>query len=79
MPKILFVKGFEFFFYSNEGNEPRHIHVTKAGGAGKIWLEPAVKINYMYGFSRSERREIMLIIHENLELLKKSWNEHFSQ
>lgn len=39
MPKILFKKGFNFFFYSNENNEPAHIHVSKGTADGKIWLE----------------------------------------
>ncbi len=30
MPTVLRVDGFRFFFYSNEGNEPAHIHVQKA-------------------------------------------------
>lgn len=29
MPTVLFVNGFRFFFYSNENNEPVHIHVLK--------------------------------------------------
>lgn len=27
MPTVLRVDGYRFFFYSNEGNEPPHIHV----------------------------------------------------
>jgi hypothetical protein len=77
MPRVLYLKGYEFFFYSNEGNEPMHIHVGKAEGIDKIWLEPEVKINYMYDLSPKEEREIMEIVRENLELLKKSWNEYF--
>ncbi len=35
MPTVLRVKGFRFFFYSNEGMEPLHTHVAKGGGAAK--------------------------------------------
>ena len=77
MPKVLYLKGYEFFFYSNEGNEPMHIHVGKAEGIGKIWLKPEVKINYMFDFTQKEKREIMEIVHKNLELLKTSWDEYF--
>lgn len=40
MPTILFINGFRFFFYSNENNEPAHIHVKKADAEAKIWLAP---------------------------------------
>jgi hypothetical protein len=38
MPTILLVNGFRFFFYSNESNEPTHIHVIKGNCNGKIWV-----------------------------------------
>ena len=40
MPEVFRELGFVFFFYSNEGNEPMHIHVRKAGGFAKYWMEP---------------------------------------
>jgi len=36
MPTVLLINGFRFFFYSNENNEPIHIHVTKGNAEGKI-------------------------------------------
>ena len=79
MPRVLFEKGYEFFFYSNEGTEPMHIHVGKAGSVGKIWFEPRLKIQYLYGFSPVERKEILEIADLNLEFLKSSWNEYFNK
>ncbi|MBC7467314.1 MAG: DUF4160 domain-containing protein [Bdellovibrio sp.] len=32
MPTILRKNGFRFFFYSNEGEEPAHIHVVGRNG-----------------------------------------------
>ncbi|MDY0084344.1 MAG: DUF4160 domain-containing protein [Bacteroidales bacterium] len=40
MPEIFRKLGFVFFFYSNEGQEPMHVHVRKAGGFAKFWVEP---------------------------------------
>lgn len=40
MPTVLTVEGFRFFFYSNENDEPPHVHVEKAEGTAKIWLSP---------------------------------------
>ncbi|MGQ9799786.1 MAG: DUF4160 domain-containing protein [Ignavibacterium sp.] len=31
MPTILFINGWRFFFYSNEMNEPIHIHFQNGG------------------------------------------------
>ncbi len=39
MPAILFVKGWKFFFFSNEGNEPIHIHVQKGERSCKYCKE----------------------------------------
>jgi hypothetical protein len=79
MPKVLSVKGFEFFFYSNEGIEPCHIHVVRAEAIAKVWLEPETDIAYAYGFSPSEKKAFMLIIADNIETIKKSWDEHFNK
>ena len=40
MPTALKSKGYRFFFYSNEGNEPPHIHVERAECCAKYWLDP---------------------------------------
>jgi len=29
MPTILYVQGWRFHFYSNEGNEPMHVHAVR--------------------------------------------------
>jgi hypothetical protein len=33
-------RGYRFFFFSREGNEPRHIHVRQGDNYAKYWLEP---------------------------------------
>lgn len=38
MPTVLYINGWRFFFYSNEGNEPVHIHVQKGEKECKYWL-----------------------------------------
>ena len=78
MPKALEIDGFVFYFYSNEGNEPCHVHVRKADSTGKIWLEPTIQINYLDGFSTSERRRIESLIEEHYSTLKAKWYEYFS-
>jgi hypothetical protein len=79
MPKILEVKGFRFFFYSSEGNEPCHVHVKKGKGDGKIWLEPNVEEEYLEDFKLQEKREIRRIVSENKVYIIERWNEYFGE
>ena len=78
MPTVLFIQGFRFFFYSNENDEPIHIHVEKAHAEGKLWLEPIVKVAYMHGFTPKQQGKIMQIVLVNTVILKEKWNEYFA-
>ncbi len=79
MPTILFLNGFRFFFYSNENNEPAHIHVRKGRGEGKIWLEPALQPAWFVGFTKQEESMTIQIAGENELLFKTKWNEYFEK
>ncbi|MEP6750636.1 MAG: DUF4160 domain-containing protein [Bacteroidota bacterium] len=68
-----------FFFWSNENDEPIHVHVEKGGADGKIWLEPVIQIAYMHEFTSKEQKTIMSIVTTNLLIFKQKWNEYFSQ
>jgi hypothetical protein len=39
MPTILLIRGWRFFFYANERDEPIHIHRRKAEKECKYWLD----------------------------------------
>ena len=79
MPTVLLKGGFRFFFYSNENNEPAHIHVEKGNGEGKIWLEPIITIAWFYGFTAGEEKEIAGIIEEHAAAFKNKWYEYFGK
>ena len=36
MPTVIQIKGYRFFFFSNERNEPIHIHIEKADSYAKF-------------------------------------------
>ena len=40
MPTLLYVEGFRFFFFSNEGREPPHVHVEKGTGLPSFGFPP---------------------------------------
>jgi hypothetical protein len=79
MPTVLFLNGFRFFFYSNENNEPAHIHVTKGNAEGKIWLEPVTETAWLYGFTKPEENAIWQIVTEHEQLFKNKWYEYFGK
>ncbi len=78
MPTILQAKGYKFKFYSNENNEPAHIHVTKGSGNAKIWLRPYIAEEYSYNFTIRERRDIKELVELNYETLINKWDEYFA-
>jgi hypothetical protein len=60
--------GFVFRYWSNEPDEPLHIHVWKAGRQAKFWLRP-VSMYKNRGFAPAEIRQIEAIIVRNHSLL----------
>ena len=77
MPTVLTLDGFRFSFYSDEGNEPCHIHVQKGSARGKMWLLPIFDEDYFYGFTEQEKRRIRKIAKEHYAFLIDQWNEYF--
>ncbi|MEJ7691628.1 DUF4160 domain-containing protein [Daejeonella sp.] len=77
MPTVFEFKGYRFYFYSNENDEPIHIHVAKANSTAKFWVVTDVREEYSYGFKVKERKEIGLIIKSRQEEIKNAWNEYF--
>ena len=53
MPTVLRSGPFRFFFYSNEGSEPPHVHVEAGAHVAKFWLAP-VRLAWSGGFSERE-------------------------
>ena len=75
MPTVLRVGRYRFFFFSNEGQEPAHIHVKSGGDEAKFWLEPVV-LEANYGFNARELNEIERLVEEHRELFLEAWHEH---
>jgi hypothetical protein len=74
MSEIFRAEGFVFFFYRNEGNEPIHVHVRKAGGFAKFWLDP-VELEFSQGMKTANLARAEELIGEHLELIRSRWNE----
>ena len=76
MPEVFRIGGFVFFFYSNERNEPIHIHIRKAGGYAKFWIEP-VELDFSKGLKTQDLAQAEKIIIENLNIIKEKWHDFF--
>lgn len=74
MPEVFRKLGFVFFFYTNESQEPMHIHVRKAGGFAKFWIEP-VELEFSQGLKINDLKKAQELINENLDLIKSRWYE----
>lgn len=77
MPTIFVVDGYRFFFFSNEGMEPKHVHVEKAEKYAKFWLNP-VMLAVNYKFNSPELKIIEEIIEERRNEIEVKWDEFFS-
>jgi hypothetical protein len=76
MPTLLRIEGFRFFFYSNERQEPAHVHVEKGNGEAKLWLQP-VELVYSSGLTPAELRRVRELTFEHQASSVERWNEHF--
>jgi hypothetical protein len=77
MPTVLRIGRFRFFFYSNEGQEPPHIHVRAAENEAKFWLTP-VTLAFNHGYRGHELNEIERLVSEHQDEFVKAWHDYFS-
>lgn len=77
MPTVLRTGAYRFFFYSNESDEPRHIHIQREERLAKFWLQPVVLASSS-GFARSEVGRLTRLVEEHQLELVEAWDEFFS-
>ena len=76
MPTILKLRGYRFFFFSNEKGEPPHVHIEKSGKSAEVWLTP-VMLQKSGGFKPHEINEVLKLTQEHREELLEAWNAYF--
>ena len=76
MPTVLLAEGFRFFFFSNEGTEPPHIHVERGDGYAKFWLEP-VELADVVGLKTPELSRARLLVIQHRIDFREKWREYF--
>ncbi len=78
MPTILRVGVYRFHFYSDESNEPAHIHVRSPDGECKFWLDP-VSLARNRGIAVQDLRTIERLVFEHQQLLLQSYHEYHNR
>ena len=70
--------GWRLFFYSDEGNEPIHIHCRRGGRECKYWLNIegfGIREAYAFGLSPRDNRQIRKIIFEQYDYIVTQWRK----
>jgi hypothetical protein len=74
MPTILRIGNYRFHFYSNEGNEPAHIHVATPDGECKFWLLP-IQLASNINIKQHDLRNIEKLVFEHIDFLIAKYHE----
>jgi len=76
VPTVLRERGFRFFFFSNERDEPPHVHVESGDGYAKFWLSP-VGLAESRGYDAAEVRDLLTIVREHRDNMEQRWHDYF--
>ncbi|MEO7797116.1 MAG: DUF4160 domain-containing protein [Opitutaceae bacterium] len=74
MPTFLRIRGYRFYAYALEGNEPAHVHIEHGSGSMKVWLTD-VSIASSEGLKPAEIRAALQLTREHRTILLKAWHE----
>lgn len=83
LPNLFTVSGYKVYFWSDENNEPIHVHVSKgkpAPNATKIWITRSGGCVLASNGSRipeRELKELMEFISAQYFMIRTAWFEHF--
>jgi hypothetical protein len=67
---------YRFFFFSNEGFEPAHVHVQRERALAKFWLTP-VALASSSGFPGHELRRLEVLVEQHRIEFEGAWHEFF--
>ena len=73
MPTVLRIGSFRFHFYSDERNEPVHIHVATPDGEAKFWLQP-IRLAANRSLKRTTIRKIKTLLFQHQPMLVEKYH-----
>jgi len=74
MPVVLRIRGFRFWFYQADLDEPAHVHVAKEGKEAKYWVEP-ISVARRGRFRDHELNEIETILIVYKDDILRAWQK----
>lgn len=83
LPSLFQVGSYKIFFWSNENDEPIHVHVGKGkptANSTKIWITKTggcIVANNSSRIPTNELNELLEIISAQYFLICDAWKEHF--
>ena len=83
MPQIFKIAGYIVYFWSNENNEPIHVHISKGkpvGDSTKIWLTKSgncIIANNKSNIPINDLKKILKVINDNYFLILSKWKNYF--
>ena len=75
MPTVLRIGPYRFHFYSDEQNEPAHIHVRCADGECKFWLDPIMMAGNR-GIRPHDLREVERLVFQHQAQLLIAYHDY---
>lgn len=75
--------GYKIYFWSNENDEPIHVHISKGmplANSTKVWLTKSggcILANNNSKISDKELRELLETVANNYFFIISKWNQHF--
>ena len=84
MPKLFRIGQYVVFFWSNENDEPVHVHigiVDPSPNATKIWLTKSggcIVAHNKYRIPQTDMTELLEVIQNNFFLICGKWKTHFN-
>ncbi len=85
MPILFELYGYKIFFWSNENNEPIHVHVAKgkqSANATKIWLPAESNPVVVHNKSRIPQKDLsrlLKVVAQNRDTIIARWYDYFGK
>ena len=78
MPVILRIKGYRFWFYQADLDEPPHVHVGKSGKEAKYWVSP-ISLARAGRFRDHELNAIERILGQYQDNILQAWHKELGK
>ena len=75
MQTVMRIGAYRFHVYSDERQEPPHIHVRTPDGECKFWIDPTVVLAGNRGLPAHELRAIERLVFEHHDRLRDAYHD----